>query len=245
MCSDYEQTEALILSRFFYVTQTTKESFAWIKQEGGPIAQTGESSKDEESEGKGKDIEVREKETEGKNAIGLTSKFEKLGGSWHTEKLKSFEQDTARFFSYLTDHLGGDDQGVFDEYGSAMDVWNHLKAKYSKFSESTASNFMSKIQSFPDKFDVEEKGIDNAWETLKAYRRRLTSADETLKYTYPDKAIFHILTKALPKKYTSIIDSFRPNPRTAVEERLQILLEKEEDSKDYEKAHPALEKGRY
>ncbi|KAI0991210.1 hypothetical protein K3495_g16977, partial [Podosphaera aphanis] len=104
---------------------------------------------------------------------------------------------------------------------------------------------MSKIQSFPDKFDVEEKGIDNAWETLKTYRRRLTSADETLKNTYPDKALFHILTKALPKKYTSILDGFRTNPRTTVEERLQILLEKEEDSRDYEKAHPALEKGRY
>ncbi|KAI0991790.1 hypothetical protein K3495_g16397, partial [Podosphaera aphanis] len=174
----------------------------------------------------------------------LTSKFEGLGGSWNLDKLKTFEQDTAKFFSYISDLLSDDDQSVFDEYNNAMDVWNFLKDKYNKVSESTASNFMSKIQSFPDQFDVEEKGIHSAWETLKGYRRKLIAADESFRSAYPDKTLFLILAKTLPSTYTSILDSFRGNKWT-VEEKLNILIEKEEDSRAHERAHPAFDKSHF
>ncbi|RKF57118.1 hypothetical protein OnM2_076059 [Erysiphe neolycopersici] len=122
----------------------------------------------------------------------------------------------------------------------------HLKAKYTKTSESTASTYMSKTQSFPDYYNVEEHGIDNAWETLKLYRRKLSAADALLKTTYPDKGLFHLLTKALSDKYNSILDGLRTNPQTSIEERLHILQEKEEDSKVRSiQAHPAKGKLRH
>ncbi|RKF57684.1 hypothetical protein OnM2_072067 [Erysiphe neolycopersici] len=73
-------------------------------------------------------------------------------------------------------------------------------------------------------------------------KRRLAAADEGLKNIYPDKALFHILCKTLPSKYTATLDGFRANPTLPTEERLQILQEKEEDSRFSEKAHPSLNK---
>ncbi|CCU83133.1 hypothetical protein BGHDH14_bgh04759 [Blumeria hordei DH14] len=171
----------------------------------------------------------------------MTSKFERLGGSWNNDKLKIFEKDTAKFFSYISDLLSDKDQSVFDEFDNAIDVWNFLKDKYNKISESTTSNFMSKIQSFPNQFEMEEKGIHSAWETLKGYRRKLIAADESFRFAYPDKTLFLILGKTLPPKYSSILDSFRGNKWT-VEEKLNILIEKEEDSRDHEIEHPAFDR---
>ncbi|KAI1001499.1 hypothetical protein K3495_g6706 [Podosphaera aphanis] len=103
---------------------------------------------------------------------------------------------------------------------------------------------MSKIQSFPDQFDVEEKGIHSAWGTLKGYRRKLIAADESLRSAYPDKTLILILAKTLPSTYPSILDSFRGNKWT-MEEKLKILLEKEEDSRARERAHPAFDRSHH
>ena len=214
---------------FFYTVEITKHDFAWIQREGGPVSNKSEAK-------------IKGKNTDDSDELlnDVISKFEKLGGSWDIEKLNQYTKDTARFFSYLTDCLSDDDQAILDEFDSAHRIWKHLKAKYTKICESTASTYMSKIQNFPDNFDVEECGIDNAWERLKVYRRKLGAADSTLKSTYPDKALFHILTKSLPKKYGSILDGFRTNPSTSIDERLHILQEKEDDLKEpNEKAHPA------
>ncbi|RKF60053.1 hypothetical protein OnM2_054079, partial [Erysiphe neolycopersici] len=210
---------------YFYVTEITRERFAWIQREGSHITASN-----------------KQIDSTNDTINDITSKFEKLGGSWNIEKAKTYDQDTAKFFSQLTDLLSDDDQAVFEEYGCAVEVWKYLKTKYSKTSESTASTYMTKIQSFPNNFDVETKGIDNAWETLKGYRRRLAAAHKGLKNIYPDKALFHILCKTLPSKYTAVLDGFRANPTITTEERLQILQEKEEDSRFSEKAHPSFNK---
>ncbi|RKF56144.1 hypothetical protein GcM3_197033, partial [Golovinomyces cichoracearum] len=257
MGSDYEQREVLILSRqnhekwfrkvefkskskgYFYVAYTTKANFAWIKREGGSTTITKEEAEFSSA------MSSKRKDNEKKDPVQeLTSKFEGLGGTWNIEKLKIFEQDTAKFFSYISDLLSDDDQTVFDEYDNAMDVWNFLKDKYNKISESTASNFMSKIQSFPDQFDVEEKGIHSAWETLKSHRRKLIAADESFRSAYPDRTLFLILAKTLPSTYSAILDSFRGNKWT-VEEKLNILIEKEEDNRAHERAHPAFGRSHY
>ncbi|RKF76312.1 hypothetical protein GcM1_228056 [Golovinomyces cichoracearum] len=125
-----------------------------------------------------------------------------------------------------------------------MDVWKFLKDRCNKISESTASNFMSKIQSFPDQFDIEEKEIHSTWKNLKGHRRKLIAADESFRSVYPDRTIFLILAMTLPSTYSAILDSFRGNKWT-VEEKLNILIEKKEDSRAHEGAHPAFGKSHY
>ncbi|POS83717.1 hypothetical protein EPUL_004667, partial [Erysiphe pulchra] len=131
----------------------------------------------------------------------LISRFEQMGGIWNQEKLKIFNQDSAKFFSHLTECLDDDDQGVFEEFDNAKEIWEHLKTKYSRTSESTVSTYISKIQKFPDDFDVDRNA-----------------------------------------KYSSIIDSFRIYPHTTTEEKMHILLEKEDSLKLLEHAHPAFGK---
>lgn len=152
---------------YFYVTEISRQTFAWIQRERSHLTASN-------------------KLIDPWNNIinNVTSKFEKLGESWNIGEAKRYDQDIVKFFSELTDPLSDDDQAVFEEYGCAVEVWKHLKTKYSKTSESTASNYKTKIQTFPDKFDVKMKWIDNAWEILKGYKCRLAAADKGLKNKY-------------------------------------------------------------
>ncbi|POS84343.1 hypothetical protein EPUL_003608 [Erysiphe pulchra] len=189
----------------FYVTEISRERFAWIQRGGVKLQLQTKKLTHQKSE----------------SINDVISKFEKLRGSWNIEKDKAFDQDTAKFFSQLTDLLSDEDQAVFEEYDCAVKVWNHLKQTYTKTINDI--NYMTNIQSFPDQFN-----------------RRLAAADEGLKNIYLDKALFHILYKSLPSKYTAILDGFPTNPTIPTKERLQTLQEKEEDSRFFEKAHPSL-----
>ncbi|RKF80915.1 hypothetical protein GcC1_031025, partial [Golovinomyces cichoracearum] len=88
------------------------------------------------------------------------------------------------------------------------------------------------------------KGIHSAWENLKNQRRKLIAADESFRSAYPDRTLFLILAKTLPSTYSAILDSFSGNNWT-VEEKLNILIEKEGDSRAHERAHPAFGRSHY
>jgi hypothetical protein len=105
--------------------------------------------------------------------------------------------------------LGEDDKSARGEY--ELDIkgfWISLKVKYQKTSQSTASMYMTKIQMFI--FD-EEKGIFVAWAKLKEYRCKVIAADSNLKMTYPDAALFLILSRFLPSSFKPLTCSFVAN----------------------------------
>ncbi|KAI1007368.1 hypothetical protein K3495_g858 [Podosphaera aphanis] len=103
---------------------------------------------------------------------------------------------------------------------------------------------MKKIQDFLKEFDLEEKGIANAWQTLRTYAAKLEISDESLKNTCPEKFLFLILTKMLSKEYMSLLDRFRLQPDSTIQEKVDILEDKERDIKGSEYAHPAIDKNR-
>ncbi|RKF83436.1 hypothetical protein GcM3_013053 [Golovinomyces cichoracearum] len=217
---------------YFYVAETSKKSFAWVKFADRTV---------DNKKGKENENTVTASATPGSDSEidNLASRLENMGGYWNVDKVKIFDQDTAKFFSHLTECLGDDDQEVFEEYESAKKIWNHLKSKYNRSSESTTSTYISKIQGFPDNFDIESAGIEKAWAELNSYKRKLIAADSTMRGIYPEKALFLILSKTLPSRYSSIIDGFRTNPLTTIEDRINILLEKEDSLKISEHAHSA------
>jgi hypothetical protein len=77
----------------------------------------------------------------------LTSKFEELGGTYNLERKRVFERDQAKAFHIISMSLGEDDKSARGEY--ELDIkgfWISLKVKYQKISQSTASMYMTKIQ---------------------------------------------------------------------------------------------------
>ncbi|KAI1003487.1 hypothetical protein K3495_g4721 [Podosphaera aphanis] len=216
---------------YFYVTQTTKERHAWIPREGR-ATQKSDSKEKKIPKPAGADGGIK----------NITTKFEKLGGTWNIEKTQVFDRFTAKFFSLLTDLLSDDDQSVFDEYQRPCDIWKRLKNKYDKPSEATSSLYMKKIQDFPKEFDLEVKGIANAWQTLRLYAAKLENSDESFKNIFPEKFLFLILTKMLSKEYMSLLDSFRLRLDLTIQEKVEILEDKESDIKGSEHAHPAIDK---
>ncbi|KAI0994353.1 hypothetical protein K3495_g13829 [Podosphaera aphanis] len=146
--------------------------------------------------------------------------------------------------NHQRDFLGDDDQAVFDQFERPNEIWKSLKDKYSEASAASASHYMKKIQKFPEEYDIEAKGITNAWQTLKGYAVKLGNADESFRNSYSEKFLFLILIKMLSDKYTSLLDGFRLRPDLTAQEKVTILEDKERDLKSTEQAYAVFDKQR-
>jgi hypothetical protein len=147
--------------------------------------------------------------------------------TYNLDKKRVFERDQAKAFHIISMSLGDDDKGARGEY--ELDIkgfWTSLKVKYQKTSQSTASMYMTKIQTFA--FD-EDKGIFVAWAKLKEYHRKLIAADSNLKATYPDAALFLILSRSLPSSFKPLTPAFIAQPTLAIEDKMDMLVEHEMD----------------
>jgi hypothetical protein len=126
--------------------------------------------------------------------------------TYNLDKKGVFERDQGKAVHIISMSLGDDDKGTRREY--ELDIkgfWTSLKVKYQKTSQSTASMYMTKIQTFAF---GEDKGIFVAWAKLKEYRRKLIAADSNLKATYPDAALFHILSRSLLSSFKLLTRAF-------------------------------------
>lgn len=202
----------------FYTIETTRTEFAWIQREGG-VKQA---------------IPTLASETSSSSTIdGITSGFERIGGTWNLEKAKEWDQDDSKALEIILEGLDEDDAVLIDEYETSSAVWTQLKLKYEKTSSSTANQYMTSIQNFT--FN-KETGIDGSWSKLKEYRRKVIAANTAMKNAYPDEALLLILTLALQKqgRYTAVIDGFLTAQSLSVDEKVKILQEKETRLQDLE-----------
>ncbi|KAI0994064.1 hypothetical protein K3495_g14119, partial [Podosphaera aphanis] len=158
----------------------------------------------------------------------LANSFEALGRTWNIEKKKEYTKAQASALNYMLECLIIEDHSLVDEHETARGVWNALKTKYSKTSESTANEYMSMITSF--KFDP-ALGVYSNWDKLKEYRRKLISADQDMKNTFPDKSLYLILTKSLPPAYKATTDSNRVHLSMDLSDKLRLLYEVEQETR--------------
>jgi cytochrome c553 len=74
------------------------------------------------------------------------------------------------------------------------------------------------------------------------------AADSNLKMTYPDVALFLILSRSLPSSFKPLIRAFVTQPTLSIEEKIDMLVEYEMDMRDEglntEKAHIAKSKSK-
>ncbi|KAG9379885.1 hypothetical protein A1F94_010241 [Pyrenophora tritici-repentis] len=146
----------------FYTIEVTKHAYAWIARHGaGTSTSTANTSQDPAG---------TVNPTEQASVLGLTSDFERLGGTWNAEKAKEYDKDEAKALFYITNSLLDDDDALADEYETASALWTALKVKYSKTDQLTANNIMTKLQNFTWK---DEKDVDYTWAKLKNTAARL------------------------------------------------------------------------
>jgi hypothetical protein len=146
------------------------------------------------------------------------------------EKKKKYDEDEATALALLFRSLSEDDQALTDEYESVYDFWAYLKKKYAQMDAVTANKYMTKIQTFI--FDSEQSTITASWDKLKEYRRKLVNADATVESAYPDRTLLLVLIRALPKSYSSTIDTLNIQSSLSVENKPKFLEEKENRLKE-------------
>lgn len=205
----------------FYTVEVTKHAYAWIARQGaGNSTSTATTPQD---------LAVAANAAEQASILGLTSDFERLGGTWNQEKAKEYEKDEAKALFYITNSLHDDDDALVDEYETASALWTTLKTKYSKTDQLTANNMMTKLQNFSWK---DGKDVDYAWTKLKDYRRKIIASKPVAKGLYSDDALLQIMLRALPQSYGSVIDYLDVQTTLTVEEKIEALRTKELRLKD-------------
>lgn len=144
-------------------------------------------------------------------------------GLLNLEKKEKYLRDEATAIDYLFRSLSLDDQALYDEHDTAYDLWSYLRKKYQQTDPTTANEYMTLIQTFT----IGDLSIIDAWDKLKDFRRKLCAADPEAKDTYRDRALLLILIRALPKEFTSTIDTLDAQLDLTVEEKLKRLQTKE------------------
>jgi len=159
----------------------------------------------------------------------------------NVDKRDKYLEDEATAIELLFRSLSGDDQALIDEYDTAFQFWAYLQRKYTQTDATAANMYMTRIQTFT--FDSEST-IIGSWEKLKDYRRKLVSADADTNGAYKDSALLLVLTRSLPKRFGTTIDTLNAQLNLTVEQKLKFLEEKEiRDQQDAnEQALPAFRK---
>jgi hypothetical protein len=161
------------------------------------------------------------------NRLNSMTPLSTESSTYNLDKKRVYERDQAKAFHIISMSLGDDDKGARGEY--ELDVkgfWTSLKVKYQKTSQSTASMYMTTIQTFA--FD-EDKSIIIAWANFKEYRRKLMADDSNLKATYPDAALFLVHSRSLPSSFKPLTHAFIAQPTLAIEDKIEMLVEHEMD----------------
>ncbi|CAA9957830.1 hypothetical protein PTMSG1_01410 [Pyrenophora teres f. maculata] len=177
----------------FYTIEVTKHAYAWIARHGaGTSTSTANTSQDPAG---------TINPTEQASVLGLTSDFERLGGTWNAEKAKEYDKDEAKALFYITNSLLDDDDALADEYETASALWTALKK--------------------------DEKDVDYTWAKLKEYRRKIIAAKPAAKGLYNNEALLQIILRALPEGYGSVIDYLDVQTSLTVDEKIAALCTKE------------------
>ncbi|KAG9377806.1 polyprotein [Pyrenophora tritici-repentis] len=186
----------------FYTIEVTKHAYAWIARHGaGTSTSTANTSQDPAG---------TVNPTEQASVLGLTSDFERLGGTWNAEKAKEYDKDEAKALFYITNSLLDDDDALADEYETASALWTALKVKYSKTDQLTANNIMTKLQNFTwkDEKDVDYTPltVDEKIAALRTKELRLNDTAEHANVAFPKYR--H------PNDHRSSDSSMRDRPRS-------------------------------
>ena len=199
-----------------------KERFSHLREESRGVCPSGHYRRHHKG--------VREEEsdiTDTTNMQGSTIRI-------NIENKKKDDDDQATALAILFRSLGEDDHALTDEYESVYDFWANLKKNDAKRDEVTANKYMTRIQTFT--FDPEQDTITILWDKLKEHRRKLVNADAT-QIAYPDRTLLLILIRALPKSYSSTIDTLNIQSSLSMETKLKYVLQKENRLKEDTEEH--------
>jgi hypothetical protein len=183
-----------------YIIEQTKNEYAAIAQ---PLSTPAES------EGGVDGITKGFEELDIDNGKGKKKKV-----YLNIEKAAKYMKDEATAIMYIILGLSDDDQALIDEYPAAIDLWAYLKRRFGRIDTTTASIYMTKLQTF--EFE-EGSTIMAAWDKLKDYRRKLGAADQEARNVYTDTALYLILTRSLPSDYKPTVSTLRIQTTLTVE----------------------------
>ena len=145
------------------------------------------------------------------------------------ERAAKYTKDEATAIMYIIHGLSDDDQALIDEYPAAIDLWAYLKKRFGRIDTTTASIYMTKLQTF--EFE-EGSTIMAAWDKLKDYHQKLSTADQEAGKIYSDAAMYLILTRSLSTDYKPTISTLKIQATLSVEEKLKHLEEQEMSIKE-------------
>lgn len=151
---------------------------------------------------------------------GRRSSFSGFQGLLESEHGHLWRKCNAKARYEIIACLSEDDQDEILEERRARDVWDKMRAKYSKV---YVAHAMTMVQEFINFQMTEEWTIRKAWVYLGNLARRIAEVDpQEAHYKEPERRLKHLLS-ALPEVYQSTKDTILAQPSLSYENSLQLL----------------------
>lgn len=141
-------------------------------------------------------------------------------GCWNNKKRAKYKVASNQVMYELILCVNDTDQELFEELSSAKEIWEALRAKYSKISPQKAREDLQRLHNY--KLDA-HRSIEEAWAELRQIRRRIGVANPVILKATTDDDLLEYLLGGLPDEYSTTCTALEAQPSLQVEDKLLVL----------------------
>ena len=194
-----------------FVLEQTEAEYAWI-QGGVPTPSSATSSTNVK-------ITV-EDVTEGLKKAFTSGTPEKATGCWNIDNRAKYKAASNKVLYEIIICIDETDGEYIKDFSGAKEVWEGLKAKYSKIRPQTVREDLKKLANYQLKSDT---SIDDAWTELRQIRRRIGIANPAKMKAITDTELFEYLLGGLPDEYSTTRAALDAQVSLDVTEKLLVV----------------------
>ena len=194
-----------------FVLQQTEAEYAWI-QGGVPTPSSVASSTNVKT--------TVEDVTEGLKKAFTGETPEKSVGCWNIDKRAKYKAASNKVLYEIVICIDETDEEYIKDFSGAKEVWEGLRAKYSKIRPQTVREDLKKLANYQLGSDTL---VEDAWTELRQIRRRIGIANPAKMKAITDMELFEYLLGGLPDEYSTTRAALDAQISLDVHEKLLIL----------------------
>jgi gag-polypeptide of LTR copia-type len=145
---------------------------------------------------------------------------DKSTGCWNINKRAKYKAASNKVLYEIVICIDETDKEYIKDFSSAKEVWEGLRAKYSKIRPQTVREDLKKLANYQLSSDTL---VEDAWTELRQIRRRIGIANPAKMKAITDMELFEYLLGGLPDQYSTTRAALDAQISLDVHEKLLVL----------------------
>jgi gag-polypeptide of LTR copia-type len=142
---------------------------------------------------------------------------------WNEKKRAKYDKASGKVRYYIGRSISEIDQKLVREFSSAKEIWEGLKAKYSRIQPQKTRETLKKLTAYELPPDT---SIEAAWAELQEMRRQIKAA--LPRWDVADAELFNYLLWGLPSEYSATVAALTAQPHLDFADKFLILQDQQD-----------------